>query len=144
MAKAPVMTSDFVWQKIPQTRISVQVDKVIQLITNPPRPVTNMPLADWSLIVNNGQTSVRHATGLVCGYHQYKLPHTLQGAFPVLVGTGNGKVFLIDGAHRVAKGLMDGRVAIPAVILTEAETRACLRSGMQKRFDAAVGLPIKP
>jgi len=54
------------------------------------------------------------------------MPATLQGTVPVLVGNGHGKLFLIDGAHRVAKALTDGRVAIPAVILTEAETRACV------------------
>jgi hypothetical protein len=54
---------------------------------------------------------------------------------PVLVGRGNGRLFLIDGAHRVAKALLEKRKTIPAVMLTEEETRSCVREGQMEWFD---------
>lgn len=134
-----MMTSDFQWQEIRQARLHVSVNKAIDLITHPPRPVGTLELADWSLVFNGAKHGVRHVTGITSAYYEYKLPENARSCHPVLVGVGNEKYFLIDGAHRVAKALIDGQKTIRAVVLTEEETRSCIRPGMEKRFDEKVG-----
>src|SRR3954464_11058503 len=45
-------------------------------------------------------------------------------AIPVIVGTQEGQPILIDGWHRYAKALRTRLTELPAVILTEDETKA--------------------
>ncbi len=119
------MSTDFKWQRLNQVRLHVSVAAVIDLITKTPRPIKFMDISEWSLRESNGATAVQHVTGIHCAYHQHKLPPTLRNTFPVLVGTGNGKRFLIDGAHRMAKALIDGLRKAPAIILTEEDQGLC-------------------
>src|SRR3712207_2308605 len=51
---------------------------------------------DWTVEQNSGRYAVVHRTGLANGVRPDNLPKTLDGTMPVLVGTGNGRVFLID------------------------------------------------
>jgi hypothetical protein len=48
-------------------------------------------------------------------------------AIPVIVATENGKPVLIDGWHRFAKALRARLLEIPAVVLTEEETKQIRR-----------------
>ncbi len=48
-------------------------------------------------------------------------------AIPVIVATEDGKPILIDGWHRYAKALRTRQSEIPAVILTEDETKSIRR-----------------
>jgi hypothetical protein len=137
-AKTPVST-DFKWQRLTQIRLHVSVGAVIDLVTSKPYPIQNISLNDWSLGAEIGFTYVRHVSGIKCAYHQHKLPQVID-LFPVLIGTGNGKQFLIDGAHRMAKYLLGKRPTIPAIVLTEAETRSCVRKDMEAKFDSLIGL----
>mgnify|MGYP000899660788 CR=1 FL=1 len=131
----PVMSSDFDWKAVPQVRCGVLVSKVTEYLVVHPREVMDMELKDWTLEENSGHYAVVHRTGLANGVRPNNLPKSLDGTMPVLVGTGNGRVFLIDGAHRVAKALVEKRKSFHTVILTEEETRACVRDGHMIRFD---------
>ncbi|MFN3161617.1 MAG: hypothetical protein ACE37I_20080 [Rubinisphaera brasiliensis] len=131
----PAMTSDFDWKAVPQVRCGVLVSKVTEYLAAHPREVVDMELGDWTIEQNSGRFAVMHRTGLANGVRPDNLPETLEGTMPVLVGTGNARVFLIDGAHRVAKALIEKSKTIRAVILTEEETRACVLNGQMARFD---------
>jgi hypothetical protein len=129
-----LMTSNFRWEKVSQVRLHVAVQSVIDLITKSPRPVPAIGIADWKLVRDGNVTAVQHVSGIHCAYREHKLPPS-GGNFPVLIGVGNGKMFLIDGAHRMARALKDGSKTINAIVLTEAETRSCIRTGMEASFD---------
>jgi hypothetical protein len=130
-----LMTSDFDWRSVPQVRCGVLVSKVTEFLSQNPREVVEMELADWSFEQNSGRFAVVHRTGLLNGVRPNNIPQTLDATMPVLVGIGNGRLFLIDGAHRVAKALIEKRKTIRAVMLTEDETRACVREGQMERFE---------
>lgn len=133
--KKPVMTSDFDWKSIPQVRCGVLVSKVTDFLTANPRQVVDMDLREWKVEQNRGTSAVVHRTGLANGFRPDNLPKTVEGTIPVLVGMGNSRLFLIDGAHRIAKALSEDRQSMPAVILTEEETRECVREGQMERFE---------
>lgn len=136
--KPPPMTSDFVWQDVSQVRIGVSVSKAIKKVTDPPRPIYQISLADWKLVEADGKHAIRHIAGFHSAYYPHKMPDSTENCFPVLVGEGNGKKFLIDGAHRMARRILEGKKTIPAAILTEAETIECVLEGQLKRFQNAV------
>ena len=47
MPKTPApTTANYTWGKVNQTRISVSVDDAIKLVTNPPRLILRLALAD--------------------------------------------------------------------------------------------------
>jgi len=48
-------------------------------------------------------------------------------AIPIIVATEEGKPVLIDGWHRYAKALRARQPEVPAVVLTEDETKAIRR-----------------
>jgi len=133
--KTALKTSDFDWKSVPQVRCGVLVNKVTAYLAANPRDVVDMDLRDWTIEQNSGRFAVLHRTGIANGVHPANLPKTLDGTMPVLVGIGNGRWFLIDGAHRVAKALIEKYKSIRAVILTEEETRACVREGQIERFE---------
>jgi len=132
--KKPVMTSEFDWKSIPQVRCGVLVSKVTDYLAANPREVLDMDLGDWTIEQNRGRFAVVHCTGLANGIRPDNLPKTLKCTMPVLVGVGNGRLFLIDGAHCVPKALIENCKTICAVILTEEETRAWVREGQMERF----------
>lgn len=111
------------------------MSKVTDFVAKHPREVVEMDLSEWHLERDGGRFAVAHATGLANGIRPNNVPDTLKGTHTVLVGCGNGHLFLIDGAHRVARAIMDKQETIRAVVLTEDETRACVREGQMERFD---------
>lgn len=136
MAKKPQpMTSDFVWQDVSQVRIGVSVSKAIEkwsMIRHD--RFTRISLADWKLVEVDGKHAIRHIAGFHSAYYPHKLSDSTVNCVPVLVGEGNGKKFLIDGPHRMARRILEGKKTIPAAILTEAETLECVRDGQLERF----------
>lgn len=136
--KPPPMTSDFAWQDVSQVRIGVSVSKAIKKVTDPRRLIYQISLADWKLVEAGGKHAIRHISGLHSAYYPSKLPENTENCFPVLIGEGNGKTFLIDGAHRMARRILEGKKTIPAAILTETETLECVRDGQLERFQKAV------
>jgi hypothetical protein len=118
------MTSDFDWKAVPQVRCGVLVSKVTEYLAAHPREVLDMELGNWTVEENSGRYAVVHRTGLANGIRPDNLPKTLDGTMPVLVGTGNGRMFLIDGAPR-----REGTCR-------EAEDRPC--GDLDRRGDAGV------
>jgi len=80
-----------------------------------------------------------HCDGIPNGFDWHRIPETLQGTLPVIVGIGNSRKFIIDGAHRIAKALVENRKTIWAVVLSEEQTRQCVRTGQMARFDRETG-----
>ena len=132
-------TSDFIWDAVAQVRCGVSVSKVIEYFAASPCVVVDMDLNDWILEEQFGRFAVVHFTGILNGIHMQKLPRTLEGTLPVIVGIGNSREFLVDGGHRVAKALTEKRKTILAVILSEEKTRQCVREGQMERFDRETG-----
>lgn len=131
----PKMSSDYDWKTIPQVRCGVLVSKVTEFLAANPREVAALDLNEWVLEQDRNRFAVVHVSGIANGILPYKVPNTLEGTMPVLVGHGNGRKFLIDGAHRVAKAILEKKKSISALILSEEETRACVREGQMERFD---------
>jgi hypothetical protein len=86
-----------------------------------------------------GRSAVVHCGGIRIGFHRHKLPETLEGILPVIVGIRNSRQFIVDGGHRVAKALIENRKTILAVVLSEQQTRLCVRAGQMERFDRETG-----
>lgn len=71
--KPPPMTSDYAWQDVSQVRIGVSVSKAIKKVTDPPRLIYQISLADWKLVEGNGAHAIRHMSGFHSAYLALKL-----------------------------------------------------------------------
>jgi hypothetical protein len=131
----PLTTSDFKWAMVSQVRCGVSVMAVTEYFATNACKVVKMDLGEWSIQSDGERYAVVHRSGIPNGFNPERQLKTADCTTPVLVGIGNGRRFLIDGAHRVAKALVEKRMTILAVILTEVQTRACVRPGQMPRFE---------
>lgn len=122
-----------------QVRCGVSVDNVTRLFDENPFEVVSMDLTEWKLEDRGGRFAVVHCDGIPNGFNWQRIPETLVGTLPVIVGEGNSQRFIIDGAHRVAKALVENRKTISAVVLSEEQTRKCVRVGQMARFERETG-----
>jgi hypothetical protein len=140
----PRFSSDYRWMPIHQARVYHDVFKAIQIIRRSPRPVETMSLEEWSCRRSpQGRAFVGCDSAVSVGYHEERLPAELDGLHPILVGSVCGRMFVLDGAHRLAGHLRAGKKTILAVRLSEAETAACIRDGFETkvRFETPNILP---
>lgn len=138
------LSTDWIWDKHEeQLRIHVPKKAVTDLISVKPYPVEQMSLKDWETI-NNGQgkNGVRCGEGPICGFtmDDRRFPDTKSEIYPVLIGQAGGRKFIIDGAHRVAAWKSMMLPSIIAIILSEEDTRACVRPGMMEQFETKLGI----
>jgi hypothetical protein len=139
MTESILRTSEFKWDPVNQVRCGVSVDSVTRLFAENPFEVVSMDLSEWKLEDQGGRAAVVHCDGIPNGFHWHRIPETLEGTLPVIVGIGNSRKFIIDGAHRIAKALVENRKTIWAVVLSEEQTRQCVRTGQMARFDRETG-----
>src|SRR3954468_20364450 len=86
--------------------------KAKELIKATPRPIEMRPLSQF-------KTMYYEAVKI-----DWDKAEKTDPAIPVIVGTQEGHPILIDGWHRYAKALRPRLPEIPAVILTEDETKS--------------------
>ena len=139
MTVSVLNTSDFEWEPVSQVRCGVSVDSVTHLFAENPFEVVNMDLSEWKLEVQGGRSAVVLCGGIRNGFHERRIPETLEGTLPVIVGIGNSRRFILDGAHRLARALIENRKTILAVIPSEEQTRQCVRAGQMARFERETG-----
>ncbi len=137
-----VLSNAFHWEATNQERAHHSVDKAIEIITNDPRPVDSINLAEWKGSQEAGKYWIRCSKGPPNFYHTAKVPMHSDASFPVLIGVRNGARFLIDGAHRLVRAKMDGRATYPAVFLTEDETIQCTVPGREAQAEEAFAKPF--
>ena len=86
--------------------------KAKELIKATPRPVEMRPLSQFKAM---------YYEAVKIDWDKAEKTDT---AVPVIVATENGTPVLVDGWHRYAKALRTRLTEIPAVVLTEDETKA--------------------
>ena len=86
--------------------------KAKEMIKATPRPVEMRPLAQFKAM---------YYEAVKIDWDKAEKTDT---KIPVIVGTQEGNPILIDGWHRYAKALRTRLTEIPAVVLTEDETKA--------------------
>ena len=128
-------STQFDWRPVNQTRLHHSVDDAIAMVRATPKPVVQMSLEGWVVGQHDGRYYVRRPGNPPNFFHPHKLGAIPDHIFPVLVGTLRGGQFLLDGSHRVAKWIQAHRATISAIILSEAETKSCIRPGLEKRVD---------
>src|SRR3569623_1910318 len=98
----PLTTANFNWGNVTQAQLGVSVNALIQLITNPARPVVDLSLHDWTIIGGRGKLAVQHVTGVQMGFHANNVPPYSPNIHPVIILEANGKAVVLDGNHRMA------------------------------------------
>ena len=113
------------------------------LLRAAPRPPVPIPVAAWARAYGLARDpgSRRHAISLIGPGPDFSPEYamTTNPDEPVILATlanasGVGSPLLIDGCHRLYKAAVTGRVKIPALVLTAAET-------LLIRSDAVLGPP---
>lgn len=139
----PRTTGDYRWMPVHQARVYHQVVKAIEIIRRSPRAIEMMSLCGWSCGRRQGRSYLTCEGAISVGFHPEKVPTTLDGLHPIIVGVLHARTFVLDGAHRIAAHIQAGRTTIPAVRLTAAETAACIRDGFQTkvRFESVDLVP---
>lgn len=89
--------------------------KAKEMIKAAPRPVEMRPLSQFKAM---------YYEAVKIDWDKAEKTDT---AIPVIVATEEGKPVLIDGWHRYAKALRTRLTEIPAVVLTEDETKSIKR-----------------
>jgi hypothetical protein len=134
------LSCDYDWKRVNQCRTFHDVAVAIEIIRREPRPVEQLPLADWFCgTTDQGAPFVSSQGGINSGYKTDNLPRDLAAIHPVLLGSIGGRTFVIDGAHRLAKAVLTRTTSIPAVRLTESQTASCIRDGFHYRVQAKYG-----
>jgi hypothetical protein len=127
------MSDKFAWKPVNQTRCSHRVSKAIELLKRRPRPVEELDLRIVACGRLREHAFVQCENGVQCLYHESRLKPVVDDEFPVILAKIRGRTIILDGAHRVAAWKLGKRATIAAVRLTEEETDACIRPGMEKR-----------
>jgi len=128
------MSSDYDWKKVYQSRFYHDVLKALQIIIHSPRPVEDLRLSACKIgPTMNGRPAITVEGGFPCGYHPDKLPADTDVTYPIILGLLRGKVFVLDGAHRLVKSVFSGKSTVPAVRLSATESSKCIRDGFQQK-----------
>lgn len=132
------MSNDIPWPQITQARLYHSVAEAIKTLTQVPRPVEVMPLTGWREDAN-GRGRFVTAPGFVPAYYRFdNIDMVPDDIVPVILAEVNEKPFVLDGAHRLAKWILLNRPSIPVLRLTAAESKACVRPGMEKTVAALI------
>jgi len=129
------MSNQYPWEKTGQTRCSHLVDKAIEIFTAAPRPTEDLNVAACVHGEKYGHPYLVVEGGVPCFYRPHKLPLLTKDPFPIILATIRARVFILDGAHRLARWKLAGQATIPAIRLTPEESIACIRPGMEKRLE---------
>ena len=112
-------------------RLHHSVSKAIEILKAAPRPVEQLSLAGWT---EGAVGPARYVVGLGVVKAFYRFDHldkVSDDILPVILAEVNGKTFVLDGAHRIAKWVLLKRPSIPMVRLNAAESKSCIRAGME-------------
>ncbi len=119
------------WPEINQVRLHHSVSKAIEILKNVPRQVEQLSLAGWS---EGAVGPARYVVGpgVLKAYYRFDhLDNVSDEILPVILAEVNGKTFVLDGAHRLAKWILLKRPCIPTVRLNAEESKSCVRQGME-------------
>jgi hypothetical protein len=130
------MSNEIEWPEITQTRLHHSVGEAIKILKETPRQVEDMPLAWWKEDAKGPNHFVFGPGVLPAFYNFDHIAKVADNILPVILAEVNGKTFVLDGAHRIAKWIMLKRPTIPVLRLTTAESKACIRPGMEERVAA--------
>ena len=123
---------DYDWDAVNQCRSFHDVAHAIQIIRRSPRKIEHLQLTDWYCDVDErGRHYLTGPGAIGCGYRPKDLPSHPYPTHPILLGSIGGRIFVIDGAHRLARALHCELPTITAVRLSEEETSRCVRDGFQ-------------
>jgi len=130
------MSSDYNWKKVYQARFYHDVLKALQIIIHSPHPVEELNLETCKVAPDlKGRPAVSVEGGFPCGYHPEKLPAHADSTHPIILASLRGKAFVLDGAHRLAKAVLSGKATIPAIRLSIAESKRCVRDGFEQKVE---------
>ncbi len=130
------MSNEIEWPEITQTRLYQSVGEAVNILKEVPRPVEDMPLARWKEVANGANRFVV-GPGVLPAYYRFDhIANVPDDLLPVILAEVNGKTFVPDGAHRLAKWILLKCPAIQVLRLTAAETQVCIRPGMEERVAA--------
>ncbi|MGE3806527.1 MAG: hypothetical protein AB7K24_17820 [Gemmataceae bacterium] len=130
------MSNEIEWPEITQTRLYHSVRDAIKILKESPREVEDMPLAGWKEGANGPNRFIVGPGVLPAFYGFDHIAKVADNIPPVILAEVNGKTFVLDGAHRLAKWIMLKRPTIPMLRLTAAESKACIRAGMEEKVAA--------
>ncbi len=119
------------WPEINQVRLHHSVSNAIEILRNFPRQVEELSLSGWS---EGSVGSSRYVVGpgVVKAFYRFDYLHKVSDdILPVILAEVNGKNFVLDGAHRLAKWVLLNRPVITVVRLNSAESKSCIRPGME-------------
>lgn len=130
------MSNEIQWPAIAQARFHHSVGEAVELLKQSPRPVEDMPLIGWKEDADGPKRFVV-GPGVIPAYYRFDhIANVPDIILPVILAEVNGKTFVLDGAHRLAKWILHKRPTIPVLRLTAAESKACIRPGMEARVAA--------
>lgn len=133
---------DYDWDAVNQCRSFHDVPNAIRIIRRSPRKIEHLQLADWYCDVD--EKGRHHLTGpgaIGCGYRPQDLPAHPYPTHPILIGSIGGRIFVIDGAHRLARALHCELPSIAVVRLSEEETAQCVRDGFELNVQRKYAMP---
>lgn len=96
------------------------VDRAKQIIKDKSRPIFEVELEPLRALV--GRPGQILFMGVAVNWKKAQ-SDIVDLSVPILMAYGRSKFLPIDGWHRIAKALLEGRKTLPAVKLTQAESR---------------------
>ncbi len=124
-------SNEIQWPECNQVRLHHSVAKAIEILRNAPRQVEELNLAGWTEGAVGPALFVVGPGVLRAFYRFDHLDKVTDKIFPVILAEVNGKTFVLDGAHRLAKWILLKRPSIQIVRLNAAESKSCIRPGME-------------
>lgn len=125
------MSNEIKWNETKQTRLHHSVDDGIKKLVDSPRATEEMSLAGWTEGANGPKRFVVGPDTAPAYYNFDHIANVKDDILPVILAQINGKTFVLDGAHRLAKWILLKRKTITVVRLTAEESAACIRAGME-------------
>ncbi len=112
------------------------MDDGIKKLVESPRETEEMSLAGWTESATGPNRFVVGPNVLQAYYNFDHIAKVSDDILPVILAQVNGKTFVLDGAHRLAKWIMLKRKTITVVRLTAEESAGCIRAGMEAKVAA--------
>lgn len=130
------MSNEIKWAETQQVRLHHSVDDGIKKLMESPRETEEMSLVGWTEEANGPNRFVVGPNVVPAYYNFDHIANVKDDILPVILAQINGKTFILDGAHRLAKWILLKRKTITVVRLTAEESAACIRAGMEAKVAA--------